>query len=134
MCWIAGAVAFLIAVYCFIFIFDKYARIGKQTTTASTINQEAANQSFWTRTLNSLSFACRMARKRKFLVPVYITGIAQRCQDLAFSSILSVWVSKYIYEGNIAKISEHNKLTLGAANIALLPLGLLFGYLYDRIG
>lgn len=54
--------------------------------------------------------------------------------DLAFVTIISVWVSKYIYDGDISQISRHNKITLGVANIAAIPLGLLFGLAYDKCG
>ena len=49
-------------------------------------------------------------------------------------STISIWVSKYIYHGDISRISYHNKLLLGVSHAAGIPIGLSFGYLFDKWG
>ena len=53
---------------------------------------------------------------------------------LSYYSTVSIWVSKYIYHGDIAKISYHNKLLLGITHLVSLPCALVFGILYDKCG
>lgn len=54
--------------------------------------------------------------------------------DLSYESTVSIWVSKYIYNGDIAKISYHNKLLLGISHAVSVPCALVFGILYDKCG
>ena len=68
------------------------------------------------------------------LIAVFVLSISQRVLDIAYVSTLSVWVSKHVYNGNIHKISYHNKLILGVSHVASMPFGLIFGYLYDKCG
>lgn len=47
---------------------------------------------------------------------------------------LSLWVSKYLYDGDISKISFHNEVVLGASPLVAIPLGILFGLFFDKWG
>ena len=68
------------------------------------------------------------------LIAVIFLGMAQRVLDVAYNSTISVWVSKYIYHGDISRISYHSKLLLGVSHVAGIPIGLSFGHLFDKCG
>lgn len=86
------------------------------------------------RILANFLYACKISKERKMLIAAYFLGIAQRVLDIAYIATISIWVSKYIYNGDISKISYHNKLLLGISHVAAIPIGLVFGHLYDKCG
>ena len=84
--------------------------------------------------MHNTLYAISILKKRKILIAVYILGMAQRVLDIAYASTILVWVSKYVYFGDIAKISHHNKLVIGISQGAALLIGFPFGLLFDKWG
>ena len=43
-------------------------------------------------------------------------------------------MSKYLYDGDLAKISFHNQIVLGVSPLAAIPIGMIFGLFFDKWG
>ena len=68
------------------------------------------------------------------LIVIYFMSVSQRVLNLAFIAVVSVWMSKYVYDGDTNKISNHNKFVLGISNSAVLVIAPFLGLLFDRCG
>ena len=134
VCWTAGAISLLISLYCLFFIVDTFAKSTRLKQSTLSHSAEQDSRSCWSKAFESISYSCRITRKRKYLIAVYLAGISQRVLDLSFIQIISVWVSKYVYHGDYHRTSRHSSITLGVSNIVVIPLGVLFGLSYDKCG
>ena len=68
------------------------------------------------------------------LLLIFFLGVGQRVLDTGFVTVISVWISKYIFNGNTKKIAQHNKLLLGISHVATVLLGPFMGIFFDKCG
>ena len=68
------------------------------------------------------------------LLVIYFMSISQRVLNFAFISVVSVWISKYVYDGDTSKIAHHNKIVLGVSNAIVVVIAPFLGILFDKCG
>ena len=102
--WMAGALALLISIYSSIFILNMYAKDTRSSLVSSTLSNSQNEQEITCcqRVLANFTYGCRISRERKMLIAVYLISIASRVLDMAYMATISLWVSKYVYNGDIS--------------------------------
>lgn len=76
----------------------------------------------------------RESFKRKMLLVIYCTTVAQRVLNLAFIEVVSVWISEYVYDGDTSRIANHNKIVFGISYAVVMVIAPFLGIFFDRCG
>ena len=68
------------------------------------------------------------------LIVVYLMGIGQRLLDTAYTSVTSIWLSKYVFDGDHDRLAHYGLIVIGVSHAASTVIGPFMGLMFDKCG